>query len=56
MRRLGGKGGMPKREGIYVYIRLIHFAVQQKITQHCKATIFQFLFFQVKRKNSGGRH
>ena len=27
--------------GIYVYVQLIHFAVQQKLTQHCKSTIFQ---------------
>ena len=35
----GGVGGVSPREGIYVYIWLIHFAVQQKLTQHCKATI-----------------
>ena len=23
----------------YIYIQLIHFAVKQKLTQHCKATI-----------------
>ena len=28
-------------EGIYVYIELIHFAVWQKLTQLCKATILQ---------------
>ena len=28
-----------QKEGIYVYIQLIHFAVQQKPTQHFKATI-----------------
>ena len=28
-----------QKEGIYVYIQLIHFAVQQKLTQHCKATV-----------------
>ena len=28
-----------KKEGICVYIWLIHFAVQQKLTQHCKAMI-----------------
>ena len=27
--------------GIYVYIQLTHFAVQQKLTQHCKAIILQ---------------
>ena len=30
-----------KREGIHVYIRLIHFVVPQKLTQHCKAIILQ---------------
>ena len=23
--------------GIYVYVRLIHFVIQQKLTHHCKA-------------------
>ena len=31
------RGGM----GIYVCIQLIHFVVQQKLTQHCKAIILQ---------------
>ena len=26
---------------IYVYIKLNHFAVQQKLTQHCKSAILQ---------------
>ena len=30
-----------KKEYIYVYLN--HFAVQQKITQHCKPTVLQFL-------------
>ena len=30
-----------QKEGIYVYVQLIHFAVQQKLAQHCKATISQ---------------
>ena len=30
------------KEKIYVYIWLIHIVVQQKLTQHCKAIIFQF--------------
>ena len=30
------------REGIYVYIWLIHTVVQQKLKQHCKANIFKF--------------
>ena len=31
-----------KREGIYVNIQLIHFAVQQKPAQDCKTIILQF--------------
>ena len=34
-------GSESKKEGIYVYVPLIHFAVQHKLTQHCKATILQ---------------
>ena len=30
-------GRKSKEEGIYGYVRLIHFAEQQKRTQHCKA-------------------
>ena len=30
-----------QKEEIYVYIWLIHFAVQQKLTQQCKATVLQ---------------
>ena len=30
---------MSKREGIYVYIWLVHFIVQQKLAQHCKSII-----------------
>ena len=37
-----GVGRRFQREGIYVYIRLIHFAEQQKLTQHCKTTILQY--------------
>ena len=38
-------GGREMQEGgvmgIYVYIKLIHFVIQQKLTQHCKAFILQ---------------
>ena len=27
---------------VYIYIKLDHFAEQQKLMQHCKSTIFQF--------------
>ena len=29
--------------GIYVYIELIHFVIQQKLTHHCKAIILHCL-------------
>ena len=38
----GEVGGSLNREGIYVYIELIHTAVQQKLTQHCQAMILQW--------------
>ena len=34
-------GKKSKREGINVNVQLTHFAVRQKLTQHCKATILQ---------------
>ena len=41
----GGEGGREAEEGgdmeIYVYILLIHFALQQKLTKYCKAIILQ---------------
>ena len=33
-----GMGGRSKRKGVYVYIWLIHFIVQQRLTQHRKTT------------------
>ena len=42
MTQMGGMGWRrSKREGIQVYIQLIHFIVQQKPTQHCKAILLQ---------------
>ena len=39
------EGGRQAQEGgdmgICVYIQLIHFVVQQNLTQHCKAIILQ---------------
>ena len=35
----GWVGGKLKREGIRVYLQLIHVIVQQKLTQHSKAII-----------------
>ena len=46
----GGGGERLKREGIYVYIKLIQVVVQQKLTQHCKATIFQKKFLRKQKK------
>ena len=34
-------GRESKKEGTYVNMYLIHFAVEQKLTQHCKATLLQ---------------
>ena len=33
--------GSEKEERAYVYIQLIHFALHQKLTQHCKAAILK---------------
>ena len=35
-------GRQSQEEGIYLYMLLIHSAVQQTLIQHCKATILQF--------------
>ena len=39
------EGGREKQEGgvkgTYVYIEVIHFVTQQKLTQQCKAIILQ---------------
>ena len=39
--REGEVGRRLEREAMYAYIQLIHAVVQQKLTQHCKATIVQ---------------
>ena len=44
-----GGPGVGGWEGIYVFIELIHFAVQQKLTQHCKATIRQKKLIKKRR-------
>ena len=36
---MGWVGGRLRREEIYVYKQLIHFIVQQKLTQHYKEAI-----------------
>ena len=43
----GGVVGRSEREGIYVYIWLTHFTLQQKLTQHCKAAIPQLKIVRV---------
>ena len=37
-----------KRATIYIYGCQIRFAVYQKLTQHCKATISQKIFLKTK--------
>ena len=37
--RMGERDGRLGREWIYIHIYLIHIVIQQKLTQHCKATI-----------------
>ena len=46
---MGEAGGRLRTEGISVYILLIHFVVQQKLTEHGKAIILQLK----KEKNTG---
>ena len=51
-------GGRPKREGTYIYLRLIHADVWQKPTQHCKAIalklkINKFFFKKRTREEIG---
>ena len=38
---MASMGRKSKKQGIYIYMYLIHFVVQQKLTQHCTATILQ---------------
>ena len=37
-----------KEEGICVYMQLIHFTIQQKLIQHCKATTYSNKIFKNK--------
>ena len=51
----GGWGGgwlevRLKRKGTCVYLELIHLTVQQKLTQHCKAMIFQLKINFLKKE------
>ena len=38
----GRVGGRSKREGLYVYIQLIHLVIKQKLMQHYRVIILQF--------------
>ena len=42
-------GGRFRREGIYVYLWLIHIVVWQKPKQHCKTIILQLKINEKKR-------
>ena len=46
----GEVGGKFKREGTYVYLRLIHVDVWQKSTQYCKAIVLQLKINKYLRK------
>ena len=39
------EGGKEMQEGgymgIFVYVQLVHFVIEQKLTHHCKAIILQ---------------
>ena len=40
-----GEGSSRGRGYMYIYIWPIHFIAQQRLTQHCRATIPPFFFF-----------
>ena len=46
------RGKKYKKEGMYVYIQMIHFAVQERLTQLCKANILQYKLILEKGKSS----
>ena len=43
-------GRKPRKEGTYVCIKLIHVAIQQTLTQHCKATTLQWNTMKFKTR------
>lgn len=47
---MDGRVGVGGRGYMYAYIQLIHFVVQQKLTQHCKAITCQ------KKEKHKGEH
>ena len=38
---MGASGREVQVRGIYVYIKLIHFIAQQRLTQHCRAVALE---------------
>ena len=46
----GGLGGKLKREEIYVFLRLIHVVVQQKLAQQIVMQLYSNLKKEVKKK------
>ena len=43
-----------KKRGRYVYMQLVHFAVQQKVTQRCKAITHQQKSIKKKQESDLG--
>ena len=46
-------GRESKEEGTYAYVWWIYFALQQKLTQHCKAAILQLKKSRIHLLESG---
>ena len=44
-------GRKSKAVGLYVFMRLIHFAIQQKLMQHCKSS-YTLIFLNVQKEAS----
>ena len=44
-----------KRGDIFVYVELIHFAIQQTVTQHCKATTAVQILKEEEKKTLNSR-
>ena len=38
------------KKNVCICVHTSHFAVQQKLTQHCISTTFQFKFFNLKNQ------
>ena len=46
-------GRRMEREGIDMYIQLTHAVIHQKLTPHCKATIFQLKNLKKEKVDEG---